>query len=116
MKLPRRDFLRAGGCGIASFISSPLWAQPDGKDEPKSAPRVVLTWGTNGSGDGEFDVPIAIAVSRRYRWFRPNLAGLLRKSASSKLTTLKRTGVNNCSALPNNHKAGCQRTGPLTVR
>ncbi|MBI3860257.1 MAG: hypothetical protein HY290_00010 [Planctomycetia bacterium] len=65
MKLRRRDFLRAGGCGIVSFISSPLWAQPDGKDGSQSAPRVVLTWGTNGSGDGEFDVPIAIAVNQK---------------------------------------------------
>ena len=65
MPLQRRDFLRAGGCGMAALISSPLWAQPDGKEESQPAPRVILTWGTNGSGDGEFDVPIAIAVNQK---------------------------------------------------
>ena len=65
MKLRRRDFLRVGGCGIASLISSPLWAQADGQDESQSAPRVVLTWGTNGHGDGEFDIPIAVAVNQK---------------------------------------------------
>ena len=63
MKLRRRDFLRVGGCGIASLISSPLWAQTD--DESQSAPRVMLTWGTNGHGNGEFDIPIAVAVNQK---------------------------------------------------
>jgi DNA-binding beta-propeller fold protein YncE len=34
--------------------------------EPGASPpssRVVLSWGANGHGDGEFDIPIAIAVS-----------------------------------------------------
>ena len=65
MNLRRRDFVRFGGCGIASLISSPLWAQADGKDNPESAPRVVLTWGTNGHRDGEFDIPIAIAANQK---------------------------------------------------
>src|SRR5580704_10307629 len=65
MKLRRRDFLRIGGGGIASLISSPLWAQTDGQDESRSAPHVVLTWGTNGHGEGEFDIPIAIAVNQK---------------------------------------------------
>ena len=64
MKLPRRDFLRNSGCGIASLISSPLWAQLDGKNKTQSAPQVVLSWGINGQGDGEFDIPIAVAVNR----------------------------------------------------
>lgn len=63
MNLRRRDFLRAGGCGIASLISAPLWAEAESKDETPSAPRVVLTWGENGDGEGEFDIPIAIAVT-----------------------------------------------------
>ena len=65
MKLARRDFLRAGGCAIASLISSPIWAQADGKEVSQAAPRAVLTWGTNGHGDGQFDIPIAIAVNQK---------------------------------------------------
>src|SRR6185312_5745940 len=65
MKLRRRDFLRAGGLAIAALHSSPLWAQADGKAESRSAPRVVLTWGTNGEGNGEFDIPIAVAVNQK---------------------------------------------------
>jgi sugar lactone lactonase YvrE len=66
MKVRRRDFLRVGGSGIASLISSSSqWAQADGKGESQSAPRVVLTWGTNGQGDGEFDIPIAVAVNQK---------------------------------------------------
>lgn len=65
MTLRRRDFLRASGCGIASFVSSPLWAQAQVQEESQTAPRVVLTWGSNGHGDGEFDIPIAIAVNSK---------------------------------------------------
>jgi hypothetical protein len=65
MKPRRRDFLRAGGCGIASLILSPLRVQADGKDESRAVPRVVLQWGTKGHGDGEFDVPIAVAVNQK---------------------------------------------------
>lgn len=65
MQLRRRDFLRAGGGGIAALLTAPLWAQAEGKDESPIAPRVVLTWGTNGSGNGEFDIPIAIAVNEK---------------------------------------------------
>jgi DNA-binding beta-propeller fold protein YncE len=64
MKLRRRDFLHVGGGGIASLISSPLWAQAAREDEPQSPARVVLAWGTNGDGDGEFDIPIAVAVNQ----------------------------------------------------
>src|SRR4029079_564826 len=63
MKLRRRDFLRVGGCGIATLISSPLWAETD--DESQSVPRVTLTWGTNGHGNGEFDIPIAVTVNQK---------------------------------------------------
>ena len=35
------------------------------QDESQSAPRVVLTWGTNGHGNGEFDIPIAVAVNQK---------------------------------------------------
>lgn len=65
MNLRRRDFLRGCGCGLAALASSPLWAQEGGQDEPPAAPRVVLTWGVNGHGDGEFDIPIAVAVNQK---------------------------------------------------
>ena len=35
------------------------------RTNPRQAPRVVLTWGTNGHGDGEFDIPIAVAVNQK---------------------------------------------------
>ena len=65
MKLRRRDFMRAGGCGVASLLTPSLWGQADGQEEPSSAVRVVLTWGSNGHGDGEFDIPIAMAVNHK---------------------------------------------------
>jgi DNA-binding beta-propeller fold protein YncE len=65
MKMRRRDFVRVGGCGIATLMARPLWAQDRGRDESTSAPRVVLTWGKNGRGDGEFDIPIAVAVNQK---------------------------------------------------
>lgn len=65
MKLLRRDFVRLGGCGIGSLFAPPLWAQERGPEESSPAPRVVSTWGKNGHGDGEFDIPIAIAVNKK---------------------------------------------------
>ncbi|MGE0537434.1 MAG: NHL repeat-containing protein [Pirellulales bacterium] len=65
MKIERRDFVRVGGCGIAALLTRPLWAEEEGRDEAPVAPRVVLTWGTNGHGDGEFDIPIAVAVNHK---------------------------------------------------
>ena len=53
-----------GSCGIASLMARPLWAQERGQDESEPAPRVLLTWGKNGHGDGEFDIPIAVAVNQ----------------------------------------------------
>ena len=64
MKLLRRDFVRVGGCWLASLTVRPLWAEPEGKAE-SAPPRVVLTWGTNGHADGQFDVPIAIVVNQK---------------------------------------------------
>lgn len=65
MKLRRRAFLRAGGCAIASLMPAALWAQADGQDGSQSVPRVILAWGTNGHGDGQFEIPIAIAVNHK---------------------------------------------------
>ena len=65
MKLPRRDFLRASGCGMASLVASPFWTRADGQNELPPAPQVVLAWGTNGHADGEFDIPIAVAVNQK---------------------------------------------------
>lgn len=64
MKLQRRDFLRTAGCGLASLMTWPLCAQTEKQEEPLPAPRAVLTWGSNGLGDGEFDIPIAIVINR----------------------------------------------------
>jgi sugar lactone lactonase YvrE len=64
MKLDRRDFARLSGCWLASLATRPLWAQ----DEPQQAlppPKVLLSWGTNGHGDGQFDIPIAIVVNAK---------------------------------------------------
>lgn len=66
MKLRRRDFLRIGGgglCGLFSLNSSPMRPQAADFEDSSSVPRVVLTWGKNGHGDGEFDIPIAVAVN-----------------------------------------------------
>ena len=65
MRLRRRDSLSVSGCGLASLVTSQLGSQAAGQDEPQPAPRVVLTWGKNGHGDGEFDVPIAVAVNQK---------------------------------------------------
>ena len=63
MRVRRRDFLCATGCGIASVLSRPLLSQADEQDESTPLPQVVLTWGTNGHADGQFDIPIAVAVN-----------------------------------------------------
>src|SRR5262245_47224414 len=64
-ELCRRDFLGMAGGALASLIARPLLAEAKGPDEVLPAPRVVLTWGMNGTADGEFDIPIGIAVSRK---------------------------------------------------
>ena len=53
MKLRRRDFVRIGGGSLASLTVRPLWTSTEVQDEPPPAPRVVLTWGTNGHADGD---------------------------------------------------------------
>jgi sugar lactone lactonase YvrE len=63
MELTRRDFVRLGGCGLASLAARPLWAADDPPE--LAAPRFVLAWGSNGRGDGQFDIPIAIAVTAK---------------------------------------------------
>ena len=65
MKLKRRDFARIGGCWLASLAVRPLWAEPDSQEEAAVPPRVVLTWGTNGHAEGQFDIPIAIVVNAK---------------------------------------------------
>jgi DNA-binding beta-propeller fold protein YncE len=67
MMLRRRDFARVGGGWLLSLVTRPLCAQAPRQEEPKEqvpAPRVVLTWGTNGHADGQFDIPIAIVIDR----------------------------------------------------
>src|SRR6185312_6119078 len=64
MRIRRRDFVRLAGCGIASLMARPLWADEPQQGESTPVAQVMLTWGKNGHGDGEFDIPIAVAVNR----------------------------------------------------
>lgn len=66
MDLRRRDFVRAGGGWLLSLAARPLRAQGERQEAPAPAPgpRVVLSWGTNGHAEGQFDIPIAIVVDR----------------------------------------------------
>jgi DNA-binding beta-propeller fold protein YncE len=64
MDLRRRDFVRAGGAWLLSLAARPLRAQAELQEAPAPAPRVVLTWGTNGRAEGQFDIPIAIVIDR----------------------------------------------------
>ena len=52
-------------CTCSTRIARPLWAQAERQDEPAAVPRVVLTWGTNGRADGQFDIPIAIVIHQK---------------------------------------------------
>ncbi len=63
MKLQRREFTRAGACWLASLAARPLVAGADPPADAAPAPRVVHSWGTNGNGDGQFDIPIAIVIN-----------------------------------------------------
>ncbi|MBI3866794.1 MAG: hypothetical protein HY290_33360 [Planctomycetia bacterium] len=64
MQVRRREFLRTAGCALGSLVAGPLHAEPERPPESLPPPKVVLAWGSNGSADGEFDIPIAIAISR----------------------------------------------------
>jgi DNA-binding beta-propeller fold protein YncE len=64
MRIRRRDFTRLVGCGIASLIARPVWGEESEQSAGPPVARVVLTWGKNGHGEGEFDIPIAVAVNR----------------------------------------------------
>jgi sugar lactone lactonase YvrE len=61
--IDRRTFLRTGGLALAGFsLSIPPEANAA---EPAIAPlRFLRQWGKKGSGQGEFDVPIGIAINR----------------------------------------------------
>ena len=63
MQIDRREFARVGGLCLASLVARPLFAQADSQADAPAAPRVVLSWGTNGHGDGQFDIPIAIVAN-----------------------------------------------------
>ena len=65
MDLRRRDFIRAGGGWLLSLAARPLRAQAERPAGPAPEPRVVLTWGTNGHAEGQFDIPIAIVIDRK---------------------------------------------------
>jgi DNA-binding beta-propeller fold protein YncE len=63
--LRRRDFLLTSGCGSVAFIASPLRCLSEGRNESPFGPQVLLTWGSNGHGEGQFDIPISIAVNSK---------------------------------------------------
>src|SRR5262249_14804591 len=65
MDLRRRDFIRAGGGWLLSLAARPLRGQAERPAGPAPEPRVVLTWGTNGHAEGQFDIPIAIVIDRK---------------------------------------------------
>src|SRR5437899_7416017 len=65
MELRRRDFIRVAGCWLVSLVARPLCAQTERQEEPPPVPRALLTWGTNGRADGQFDIPIAIVINRK---------------------------------------------------
>jgi len=46
-------------------MAAPPWAHADNQEESASIAHVVLTWGKNGHGDGEFDIPIGVAVNHK---------------------------------------------------
>ncbi len=86
MELRRRDFTRLAGCWIASIVARPLIGQTERPKETPPPPRVVSTWGTNGRGDGQFDIPIALAVNRKdeilitdFRQSNPDARGRLQR-------------------------------------
>ena len=64
-QLRRRDFTRVAGCWLAAVVARPLFAQTERQEESPPTPRVLLTWGTNGSDAGQFDIPIAIVINRK---------------------------------------------------
>ncbi len=63
MTVSRRQFIKLGTGSLISLWARSSSARADDCAE-EAAPRAILTWGTNGHGEGQFDIPIAIAVSR----------------------------------------------------
>ncbi|HTM53348.1 MAG TPA: NHL repeat-containing protein [Pirellulales bacterium] len=47
---------------MATLVARPLRADPKSPDSAPE-PRVTLTWGSNGHAEGQFDIPIALAVN-----------------------------------------------------
>ena len=68
MKLHRREFTRTAATGLFALAARPLLSRepecdPTCEPDAVAAPRVALTWGANGHGDGQFDYPIAVVVN-----------------------------------------------------
>jgi hypothetical protein len=64
MKFSRREFGWVAGSSLASLAIRPLAIIAEEQKSP-ATPRVLLTWGSNGHGDGQFDIPIGITVNRQ---------------------------------------------------
>ncbi|HEY4308021.1 MAG TPA: hypothetical protein VGN12_01100 [Pirellulales bacterium] len=64
MNQSRREFGRVAGSCLASLALRPFAALAHEPERP-AVPRVLLTWGANGHGDGQFDIPIGITVNRQ---------------------------------------------------
>jgi len=64
MSLHRRQFVQAAiACTATLGTGRRLRAQPPPVEKSPPEPQVLLTWGTNGHENGQFDVPIAICVA-----------------------------------------------------
>jgi tripartite motif-containing protein 71 len=59
--MTRRELLRRSFAAIAIGVGS----GPSSLADHKSWPRLILEWGKRGKDEGEFDIPIGIAINRK---------------------------------------------------
>jgi DNA-binding beta-propeller fold protein YncE len=66
-RIARRAFLRSAG-GFAAVAFGQAACARAKPPEEVVPPKFLLTWGTNGPGEGQFDVPIAIVCRNDELW------------------------------------------------
>src|SRR5205085_2939704 len=64
----RRTFLQLGALSAAGLLL-PEETRAQEKQTTPPAPRFLLQWGKRGKAEGEFDIPIGIAISRHDELF-----------------------------------------------